>query len=172
MHSVSFADFSDMGACPDHLKQLAIVCPNLEHLNPQRNFDCLKDLEGLHAIVHTCQNLESLNFKGISVSSVESCLLLWELLSCLKNLTHLVIDLCVLQPPDCSDADKQSLASIFRSCWKLKAFDISCDYIQGCMECNSSKEDSCFHLFHHLHIIQCGIFNTLELCMQSTIATG
>ena len=151
LHSVSYADISNSDACPDHLKQLAIVCPNLEQLNLQGNVNCLKDLEGLRAIVHTCQNLESLNFKGISVSSVESYLLLWELLSSLKNLTHLVIDLCVLQPPDCSDADKQSLASIFRSCWKLKALEISSDYIQRCMECNSSKDFlfSCFPSLTH-----------------------
>ena len=43
-------------------------------------------------------------------------------LSCLKNLTHLVIDLCVQQPPDCSDADKQSLASIFWKLLEVKSF--------------------------------------------------
>ena len=118
--------------------------------------------------IHTCQNLESLIFKGISVSSVESYLLLWELLSSLKNLTHLVIDLCVLQPPDCSDADKKSLASIFRSCWKLKALEISRDYIQSCMERNSSKEDflfSCFPSLTHCSYIQySGIMYAINNC--------
>ena len=81
LHSVSYADISNSNAHPDHLKQLAVVCPNLEQLNLQKKFNCLKDLEGLHAIVHSCQNLESLNLAGISVSSLESYLLLWELLS-------------------------------------------------------------------------------------------
>ena len=141
---------SNSGACPDHLKQLTVVCPNLEQLNIQNNVNCLKDLEGLRAIVHTCQALESLNLAGISVSSVESYLLLWELLSCLKKLTHLVIDLCVLQPPDCSDANKQSLASTFRRCRKLMALEICRDYSQSCMECSSSKEDFLFSCFPSL----------------------
>ena len=150
LHSVSYVDMSNSGACPDHLKQLAVVCPNLEQLNLQNNVNCLKDLEGLRAIVHTFQNLESLNLAGISVSSVESYLLLWELLSCLKKLTHLVIDLCVLQPPDSSDANKQSLASMFRSCRKLMALEICRDYSQSGMECSSSKEDFLFSCFPSL----------------------
>ena len=33
LHSVSYADISNSNAHPDHLKQLAVVCPNLEQLN-------------------------------------------------------------------------------------------------------------------------------------------
>ena len=150
LHFVSYADISNSSVHPDHLKQLAVVCPNLEQLNLQGNVDCLKDLEGLRAIVYTCQNLTSLNLAEISVSSVESYLLLWELLSCLKKLTHLVIDLCVLQPPDCSDVNKQSLTSMFRSCRKLKALEICRDYSQSCMQCSSSKEDYLFSCFPSL----------------------
>ena len=150
LHCVSYADISNSNVHPDHLRQLTVVCPNLEQLNIQGNVDCLKDLEGLCAIVHTCQNLESLNLAGISVSSVESYLLLWELLSCLKNLTHLVIDLCVLQPPDSSDANKQSLTSMFRSCRNLKALEICCDKSRSCTGCNSNREDFLFSCFPSL----------------------
>ena len=157
LHSVSCADIFNSSVHPDHLKQLAVMCPNLEQLNLQGNVDCLKDLEGLCAIVHTCQTLESLNLAGISVSSVESYLFLWELRSYLKKLTYLVIDLCVLQSPDCSDANKQSLTSMFRSCRKLKALEMCCDYNGRCMGCNSSKEDFLFSCF--LSLTHCTMRN-------------
>ena len=152
LHSVSYADISNSGVCPDHLKQLAVLCPNLEQLSLQGNVNCLKDLQGLRAIVHTCQNLTGLNLSGIPVSSVESCLLLWELLSSLKKLTHLVIELCALRPPESSDANKQLLSS----CQNLKALEIYCDESISCTECIISKEDHLFSCFplptHHVHI--------------------
>ena len=150
LHSVTYADISNTGACLHHLKQLAVVCPNLEQLNLQGNVDCLKDLQGLHSIVHTCQNLTSMNLSGIPVSSVESCLLLWELLSSLKKLTHLVVDLCVLQSSDSSNVNKESLISMFRSCQNLKALEICCDKSRSCTECNSSNEDFLFSYFPSL----------------------
>ena len=45
---------------------------------------------------YVCRNLQGLNLAEISTSSVESYLLLWELLSSIKKLTHLAIDLCML----------------------------------------------------------------------------
>ena len=152
LHSVSYTDISNSGVHTHHLKQLAVACPNLEQLNLQGNVDCLKDLQGLRAIVRTCKNLTSLNLSGIPVSLVESCLLLWELLSSLKKLTHLVIELCVLRPPDSIDANKQSLISMFKSCGNLKALEICCDKSRSCTECNGNKEDfllSCFPSLTH-----------------------
>ena len=152
LHSVSYADISNSGVRPDHLKQLALLCPNLEQLSLQDNVNCLKDLQGLRAIVRTCQNLTGLNLSGIPVSSVESCLLLWELLSSLKKLTYLVIELCVLRPPESSDASKQLLSS----CQNLKALEIYCNESISCTECIRSKEDHLFSCFplptHHAHI--------------------
>ena len=92
--SVSNVDFSHVNIYPGHLEQLAIACPNLERLNLGKAQNCLQSLQGLHAIVDTCQNLQGLNLVGIPVSSVESYLVLWELLSSIKKLTHLAIDLC------------------------------------------------------------------------------
>ena len=59
------------------------------------------------------------------MSSVESYLLLWELLSNIKRLTHLAIDLCMLiQGSTCDSADRQTLIDMFRNCDKLKALEI------------------------------------------------
>ena len=132
LNSVSHADISNSGVCPDHLEQLAVACPNLEQLILRGNVDCLEDLQGLRAIVHACQNLTTLDLSGIPVSSVESCLLLWELLSSLKKL---VIDFCVLQLPDCSKS--------FSSCQNLKYLNLCCDEGESkrCVECIRSQTD-------------------------------
>ena len=131
--SVSCVDFSNVGVNSNHLEQLAVVCPNLQRLNLQGNVGCLKDLLGLHAIVHTCQNLEGMNLSEISVSQVESLVLLWELLSSLKRLTHLSIDLCLMKS---YDANKQKLIiNMFKTCWCLKALEITRDYLSDCREC-------------------------------------
>ena len=88
LHSVYYIDLSRANIHSDNLEQLAIVCPNLQRLNLEDNVHCLDDLQGLHAIVHSCKNLEGINLAGISVSEVESCLLLWALLSSLVTPCH------------------------------------------------------------------------------------
>ena len=94
---------------------------NLERLNLMKAQNCLQSLQGLHAIVDTCQNLQGLNLVGIPVSSVESYLLLWELLSSIKKLTYLAIDLCMLiQYSNCDSADKQKFIGMLRNCGSLK----------------------------------------------------
>ena len=143
LNSVSCIDLTSANVQSDHLKQFAVACPNLQRLNLKDNVDCLNDLQGLHAIVHTCQNLESLNLSGISISRVQSYLLLWELLSSLKKLTFLTIDLCMLRLYDVGD-DEQKLVNMCESFYKLQALDIHCEstyygnqYCDACqMDCN------------------------------------
>ena len=96
LNSVSNVDFSGVPIYPNHLEQLAIACPNLVRLNLRSAQTPLFSLQGLCAVVDTCQNLQGLNLIGIPVSSMASYLLLWELLSSIKKLTHLAIDLCML----------------------------------------------------------------------------
>ena len=106
---------------------LPFACPNLERLNLDNVQNSLQSLQGLHAIVDTCQNLQGLNLVGISVLSVESYLLLWELLSSIKKLTHLAIDLCMLIHinNNCySAADKDKLIGMLGNCDNLKALEI------------------------------------------------
>ena len=123
--SVSNVNFFHVNIYPGHLEQLAIACPNLERLNLGKAQNCLQSLQGLHAIIDTCQNLQGLNLVGIPVSSVESYLLLWELLSSIKKLTHLAIDLCMLiQSSNCDSADKEKLSSMLGKCGSLKALEV------------------------------------------------
>ena len=85
--------------------------------------ECLWCLQGLHAIVCMC-DLQGLNLVKIPASLVESCLLLWELLSSVKKLTHLAIELCMLIPGDCDDDNKQKLIGTLRRCQNLQALEI------------------------------------------------
>ena len=139
--SVSNVDFSDVNIYPGHLEQLAIACPNLERLNLGKAQNCLQSLQGLHATVDTCQNLQGLNLVGIPVSSVESYLLLWESLSSIKKLTHLAIDLCMLiQSSNCDSADKEKFISMLRNCVSLKALEIIDHKCKGCQNVHSVND--------------------------------
>ena len=140
---------------PGHLEQLAIACPNLQRLNLTNVRCCLQSLQGLRAIVDACQNLQGLSLVGIQVSLVESCLLLWELLSSIKKLTHLAIDLCMLiQASNCDGADRQRLIGMFRNCDRLKALEII--QIWHCTECNNvpDVEDLLFCHFPSLVFVR------------------
>ena len=61
----------------EYLQQLSIVCPNLQRLNLHKNTNCLRSLQGLHAIANSCHNLQGLN---LGVTAVEDHALLWEIL--------------------------------------------------------------------------------------------
>ena len=127
-NSVSYVNFSSVNIYPDHLEQLAIICPNLQRLNLRKAQNSLQNMQGLRAIVNTCQNLQGLNLEEIPVSEKESCLLLWELLSSIKRLTHLAIDLCMLIHinNNCYNAaDKDKLIGMLRNCKSLKALEVS-----------------------------------------------
>ena len=42
--------------CSKHLEQIGWTCPNLQHLNLQRNKRCLVSLQGLRTIASRCHN--------------------------------------------------------------------------------------------------------------------
>ena len=136
MDFVSCVDFSNVGVNSNHLEQLAVLCPNLQRLNLQGNANCLEHLQGLRAIVHTCQNLEGINLTKILKSRVESLVLLWELFSSLKKLTHLAIDLCLMKS---SNANRQKLIiNMFKTCQCLKALEIPVTH--DCRRCTDVKD--------------------------------
>ena len=151
--SISNVDFSGVNIYPGHLEQLAIACPNLERLNLGNAQNCLQSLQGLHAIVDTCQNLQGLNLVEIPVSSVESYLLLWELLSSIKKLTHLAIDLCMLiQSSNCDSANEEKFIRMLRNCGSLKALEIIEKFDCKCKGCQNvhSVNDLLFSHFPSL----------------------
>ena len=163
-HSNSFSciDLSCATVCSNHLEQLAVACPNLQRLNLQGNVNCLEDMQGLHAVVSICQNLEGLNLVGISMSSVESCLAVWELLSSMKKLTHLAINLCILKPCNLDDGSKSRLISVIASCHSLQALEIHCHFnlvnqfgqfikrYENCCKIESNNTDFMFSHFPSL----------------------
>ena len=139
------------------MQQLAVECPNLQQLYLKGNVNCLKDLWGLRAIVNTCQNLKSLNLAEISVSFVESYMLLWELLSSIKKLTYLAIDLCMILLYDFDDDDEQKLFTMCEGCHSLLTLEVHRERPEhrgreSSIECNSINEN---FLFSHFPSLTC-----------------
>jgi len=121
----------------EHLEQLAVACPHLKCLNLQGGYGCLASLQGLRAISYQCPDLCGLNLKGVSRKNhIE----LWEILSNM-NLTHLVVDNCVLHDP----AHEEHLISLFQKCLHLQA-------LQFCYcHCNNTKKWS---LLSHFPVLR------------------
>ena len=165
LHTVSYVDISyDKNVNSNHLQQLAVVCPNLQQLYLEGNVNCLEDLQGLHAIVNTCQNLKSLNLAGIPVSWVESYLLLWELLSSIKKLTYLAIELCVIFLYSLDNDVEQKLITMCKGFHSLLALDVCCEggryQLRHCSSCYSLNED--FLLVHFPSLTYCVMWNMDE----------
>ena len=137
-----------MNIFPSQLEQLAVACPNLERLNLINADNCFQNLEGLRAVVDNCQNLQGLNLTRISASFVESFSLLWELLSSVRKLSHLAIDLCIIvQISKCNDIDKQKIARMLKNCNSLKALELVQPSV--CYYCTRyNSEDLFFHTLH------------------------
>ena len=149
LHIVSYVDISYQNVSSNHLQQLAVACPNLQQLHLRGNVNCLEDLQGLQAVVDKCKNLKSLNLAGISVYWVECYFLLWDLLSNLKKLTLLTIDLCMILLYDYDDDDKQELVTMCKSCHSLLALNVHLGQ-ESCSGCNSSKINLLFSHFPSL----------------------
>ena len=156
LHTVSYVDISYENVSSNHLQQLAMACPNLQHLHLQGNVNCLKDLQGFQAIVDKCEKLKSLNLAEISVLSIESYLLFWDLLSSLKKLTHLTIDLCMILLYDFDDDDKQRLVTMCKSCHSLLALNVHLGR-ESSIECNSIYENFLFS--HFPSLTYCALWN-------------
>ena len=156
LHTVSYVDISYENVSSNHLQQLAVACPNLQQLHLQGNGNCLNDLQGLQAIVDKCKNLKRLNLAEISVLSVESYLLLWELLSSLKKLTLLTIDLCMILLYDFDDDDEQKLVTMCKSCHSLLALNVHLGQ-ESCIECNSINKK--FLISHFPSLTYCALWN-------------
>ena len=111
---------------------------------------------GLRAIVQACKNLEGLNLLGISVSMVESCLLLWEMLSSLKKLTHLAVNLSLLEPYD---------VSTLQHCHSLQALEVHADVLSDAQCCTYNL------LFVHFpSLVHCRMFGFRSPGLKSALA--
>jgi len=172
LHSVSYINLSNAGVLPHHLEQLAIACPNLQRLNLMENIYCLKNFNGLQSIVRTCVNLQGLNLAGISMLLIESPHLhLWELLSSSIKLTHLAINLCVLNPSGSFDGYRKDFINKFKSCHSLQALEIHCcDRIYCCRQENKDYLFSYFPSLTYCRIIDFpyypGLVHAINNCHQ------
>ena len=133
----NFAEFETVNS--RHLEQLAFACPNLQRLNLQNNFDCLKNLKGLETAANHCRDLRGLNFQYIPVHLVENHLRFWEILGGMK-LTHLLIDVCVFYPPTINDSSYyDQLCGLFQRCACLQALQLWSYHCNGiCNMCVDS----------------------------------
>jgi len=136
-----------------HLEQVAIVCPNLKRLSLQHSSCCLTSLQGMQSIATNCDSLQGLNLMGIT--EIEGQVQLWELLSNMR-LTHLALELCLVEPSAVSDRDK--LIILFAKFLNLKALEF--DFRSYCKTCNSVRIKEFLLLSH---------FPSLEFCMLAGI---
>ena len=121
---------------PGHLEQLAVACPSLQQLNLARSVNCLRKLQGLHAIASCCQKLASLNILGFSVEEVENCVQLWKILADLQ-LSSLAIEFCCLQCFE-EDQTKEIIIGLHKKCYKMKALQSFCEH--RCPKCTENKQ--------------------------------
>ena len=125
------------GLLSGHLEQLSIACCNLERLNLTCNIRCLESLQGLKNIVDRCHNLQGINLENVHVAEVENCMELWEVLSEIKMLNLLRIELCIMKPfieaDVCSQYSFLQLALKFVHLEQLELMD------------NDNREAPCLH---------------------------
>ena len=151
--SLNFVTQFDATRCnlyPGHLEQLAMACPNLQHLNLLGNHHCLLSLQGLHMITTHCKKLQGLNI--VEISGVESYVQLWKILADMK-LTYLATELCVLIP---QAENVTEIISFFPKCVNLKAIEVQRTRSAG-------RE----HLFYNLSVLS--EFPSLVHCFVGNI---
>ena len=149
--------------CPGHLEQLAIACPNLEHLNLLGNDACLDRLQVLYAISTHCKNLQGLNLLTLPVDDATQALQLWEILVDMR-LTYLAIEHYMITNIRWVE-DKQAkekMIHLFQECINLKALEIHFD---GRVK---KRELSVFSNFPSLvHCIVGNMSNNVEVMINS-----
>ena len=149
-----------------NLEQVAIACPNLQRLNLQGNYDCLRPLRGLRMIANHCHDLCGLNVKCISVTDMESQLGLWEILSNMR-LTHLVTDICVLRSN--SDEVYEQLISLFQKCSTLQALQFDSFYEEESCDVCASCEIKWLLLSHFPSLKYCKLASNHRYLIQDVV---
>ena len=143
----------DFGCVEDlysgHLEQVANACPNLRWLNIKCNIHCLKSLEGLKCIVENCPHLQGLNLLDISIDDVESYVLLWEILSDAKKLSHLSVPSCYLVGRNVSYHQKRELFGSYRNLQGLE-YEECVGYCRICVDLHDLHEEPVLSYFPSL----------------------
>ena len=117
------------------IKPVVSACPQLQRLNLQ-NKRSLR-LEDLQVIATSCHNLQGLNLMKISVTDIEFCLKVWEILSGMK-LTYLSLDVSFVGGNFAiDDPQKKQLIAFFKQCATLRALEFHSDYFGTLLATNS-----------------------------------
>ena len=149
---LSYLTELDLSSSNLDIKQIAIVCPQLQRLSLYNN-KSLK-LEDLQVIATSCHSLQGLNLMDILVTDIQICLKMWEILSSMK-LTHLSMDVSfVCSNLAIDDAQKKQLVALFRQCTTLQALELHSDHIA-----NLSTANTNYALLSH--------FPSLEYCRSN-----
>ena len=85
------------GLLSGHLEQLSIACPNVEQLSLRGNRSCLESLQGLRNIVDHCHKLQAVNLEDVHATKIQNCMYLWKVLSEIKMLNCLRIEMCTMK---------------------------------------------------------------------------
>ena len=143
--SLNFVTDFDFSLCTflhsGHLEQLAIACPNLQHLNLIGNSECLRSLKGLNKIAQNCSDIRGLNLLYISLDEVEDHILLWDILCDMKKLTFLAVEVCLFGTGVITNIllDVHTICTLFSKFTSLHGLEIFTR--SPCMECLRGELD-------------------------------
>jgi len=122
------------GLKSEHLQQLATACPKLQRLNLQSTTECLVNLEGLLRIAKHCDDLRGLNLLNISICATENYSKLWKILSGMKKLTYLAVEMCVFGICDPS-IDFKHYCNLFQKFLSLQGLEFQ----KSRLSCNTCR---------------------------------
>ena len=145
-------------------KQVVADCPQLRRLN-LRNNESLR-IEDLQVVATCCYNLQGLNLMEISVTDINFCLKVWEILSGMR-LTHLSVDASFI---GCSytmyNVHKEQLVALFKQCTTLQALSVFDD------ESRSFRKGHDYKLLSHFPLLEyCRIHGREPTCAEDILTT-
>jgi len=141
--SLNFVTDIDFSRCTflhsGHLEQLAIACPYLQRLNLYGKNECLRSLKGLSKISQCCSDMRGLNLLYISLDEVEDHVLLWDILSDMKKLTFLALEICLFGTGVLTDIvqDVDTICTLFSKFTSLHGLEFLIR--NPCIECLRSE---------------------------------
>ena len=156
MNIVTDFTASHDGLLSRHLELLSITCPNLERLNLELNVNYLEPLQGLRSIVKQCYNLQWLNLGQVHITKAQDCIQLWELLSEIKMLNRLTVQICTMEPFGKNDTPAQySFIKLVQKFVYLENLQLKYE-CSSCSSCKHAQYEN-YHLLlsHFPFLIRC-----------------
>ena len=153
--------------CNIDVKQIIVVCPQLQRLSLKNHTLRLDDLQ---MIATCCCSLQGLNLAEVPIPDVQFCVRVWEILSSMK-LTHLSMDslLCGSKLKIDNPLAKQ-LTTLFKQCTKLQALELCGEHYSDFSVTISGNN---YKLLSHFPSLEyCRLTETQQSnCMQDILTT-